>query len=40
MEAGRAGEPAAYSLSDSLKRLGFELGAKNWHSSKAKQAID
>lgn len=26
MEAGRAGEPAAYSLSDSLKRLGFELG--------------
>ncbi len=26
MEAGRAGEPAAYSLSDSLKRFGFELG--------------
>jgi tRNA uridine 5-carboxymethylaminomethyl modification enzyme len=26
MEAGRAGEPAAYSLSDSLKGLGFELG--------------
>jgi tRNA uridine 5-carboxymethylaminomethyl modification enzyme len=26
MEAGRAGEPAAYSLSDSLGRLGFELG--------------
>ena len=26
MEAGRAGEPAAYSLSDSLRRLGFELG--------------
>ncbi len=26
MEAGRAGEPAAYSLSASLKRLGFELG--------------
>jgi tRNA uridine 5-carboxymethylaminomethyl modification enzyme len=26
MEAGRAGEPAAYSLSGSLKRLGFELG--------------
>src|SRR5882724_8196286 len=26
MESGRAGEPAAYSLSDSLKRLGFELG--------------
>src|SRR5213594_465810 len=26
MEAGRAGEPAAYSLSDSLKQLGFELG--------------
>jgi tRNA uridine 5-carboxymethylaminomethyl modification enzyme len=26
MEAGRAGEPAACSLSDSLKRLGFELG--------------
>lgn len=26
MEAGRAGEPAAYSLSDNLKRLGFELG--------------
>jgi|SRR5579871_3916198 len=26
MEAGRAGEPAAYSLSESLKRLGFELG--------------
>jgi len=26
MEAGRAGEPAAYSLSDCLKRLGFELG--------------
>ncbi len=26
MEAGRAGEPAAYSLSDTLKRLGFELG--------------
>src|SRR5580692_9898617 len=26
MQAGRAGEPAAYSLSDSLKRLGFELG--------------
>ncbi len=25
MEAGRAGEPAAYSLSNSLKRLGFEL---------------
>ena len=26
MEAGRAGEPAAYSLSESLKKLGFELG--------------
>ncbi len=26
IEAGRAGEPAAYSLSDSLHRLGFELG--------------
>jgi tRNA uridine 5-carboxymethylaminomethyl modification enzyme len=26
VESGRAGEPAAYSLSDSLKRLGFELG--------------
>ncbi len=26
MEAGRAGEPAAYSLSASLRRLGFELG--------------
>ena len=26
MEAGRAGESAAYSLSDSLRRLGFELG--------------
>jgi len=26
LESGRAGEPAAYSLSDSLKRLGFELG--------------
>ena len=26
MEAGRAGEPAAYSLSDSLRRLSFELG--------------
>jgi len=26
MEAGRAGEPAAYSLSGSLRRLGFELG--------------
>ncbi len=26
MEAGRAGEPAAYSLSDNLERLGFELG--------------
>jgi tRNA uridine 5-carboxymethylaminomethyl modification enzyme len=26
MESGRAGEPAAYSLSDSLRRLGFELG--------------
>ena len=26
MEAGRAGEPSAYSLSDSLRRLGFELG--------------
>jgi tRNA uridine 5-carboxymethylaminomethyl modification enzyme len=26
MEAGRAGEPAAYSLSESLKRLGFDLG--------------
>jgi tRNA uridine 5-carboxymethylaminomethyl modification enzyme len=26
MEAGRAGEPAAYSLSDCLKGLGFELG--------------
>jgi tRNA uridine 5-carboxymethylaminomethyl modification enzyme len=26
MEAGRAGEPAAYSLSDTLRRLGFELG--------------
>ena len=26
MEAGRAREPAAYSLSDSLRRLGFELG--------------
>src|SRR5208283_1504592 len=26
MEAGRAGEPAAYSLSDCLKRLEFELG--------------
>jgi tRNA uridine 5-carboxymethylaminomethyl modification enzyme len=25
-ESGRAGEPAAYSLSDALKRLGFELG--------------
>jgi tRNA uridine 5-carboxymethylaminomethyl modification enzyme len=25
-EAGRAGEPAAYALSGSLKRLGFELG--------------
>jgi tRNA uridine 5-carboxymethylaminomethyl modification enzyme len=26
VESGRAGEPAAYSLSASLKRLGFELG--------------
>ncbi|MEI6083376.1 MAG: tRNA uridine-5-carboxymethylaminomethyl(34) synthesis enzyme MnmG [Verrucomicrobiota bacterium] len=26
MEAGRAGEPAAYSLSGTLSRLGFELG--------------
>ncbi|MCG3146714.1 MAG: tRNA uridine 5-carboxymethylaminomethyl modification enzyme MnmG [Verrucomicrobiae bacterium] len=26
VEAGRAGEPAAYSLSGTLKRLGFELG--------------
>jgi tRNA uridine 5-carboxymethylaminomethyl modification enzyme len=26
LESGRAGEPAAYSLSDSLRRLGFELG--------------
>jgi len=26
MESGRAGEPAAYSLSDSLRKLGFELG--------------
>lgn len=26
MEAGRAGEPASYSLSDSLRKLGFELG--------------
>ncbi len=26
MESGRAGEPAAYGLSASLKRLGFELG--------------
>src|SRR5213594_328932 len=26
MEAGRAGEPAAYALSGTLKRLGFELG--------------
>ena len=26
LESGRAGEPAAYSLSDSLKKLGFELG--------------
>jgi tRNA uridine 5-carboxymethylaminomethyl modification enzyme len=26
VESGRAGEPAAYSLSDSLSRLGFELG--------------
>jgi len=26
LESGRAGEPAAYSLSDSLKMLGFELG--------------
>ena len=26
VEAGRAGEPAAYSLSDSLRKLGFELG--------------
>jgi tRNA uridine 5-carboxymethylaminomethyl modification enzyme len=26
VESGRAGEPAAYSLSDSLNRLGFELG--------------
>ena len=26
MESGRAGEPAAYSLSESLRRLGFELG--------------
>ena len=26
VESGRAGEPAAYSLSESLKRLGFELG--------------
>jgi tRNA uridine 5-carboxymethylaminomethyl modification enzyme len=26
IESGRAGEPAAYSLSDSLRRLGFELG--------------
>lgn len=26
MESGRAGEPAAYSLSSSLQRLGFELG--------------
>jgi tRNA uridine 5-carboxymethylaminomethyl modification enzyme len=26
IESGRAGEPAAYSLSDTLKRLGFELG--------------
>lgn len=26
VESGRAGEPAAYSLSDCLRRLGFELG--------------
>jgi tRNA uridine 5-carboxymethylaminomethyl modification enzyme len=26
VESGRAGEPAAYSLSDSLRKLGFELG--------------
>jgi tRNA uridine 5-carboxymethylaminomethyl modification enzyme len=26
VESGRAGEPAAYSLSETLKRLGFELG--------------
>jgi tRNA uridine 5-carboxymethylaminomethyl modification enzyme len=26
VESGRAGEPAAYSLSESLKQLGFELG--------------
>src|SRR5438552_15946530 len=26
VESGRAGEPAAYSLSDSLSKLGFELG--------------
>lgn len=26
MEAGRAGEPASYALSGTLKRLGFELG--------------
>ena len=26
MESGRAGEPAAYLLSDSLRKLGFELG--------------
>jgi tRNA uridine 5-carboxymethylaminomethyl modification enzyme len=26
IESGRAGEPAAYSLSDALRRLGFELG--------------
>jgi tRNA uridine 5-carboxymethylaminomethyl modification enzyme len=26
VESGRAGEPAAYSLSSSLKKLGFELG--------------
>jgi tRNA uridine 5-carboxymethylaminomethyl modification enzyme len=26
IESGRAGEPAAYSLSDSLRKLGFELG--------------
>lgn len=26
VESGRAGEPASYSLSDSLKNLGFELG--------------
>jgi tRNA uridine 5-carboxymethylaminomethyl modification enzyme len=26
MEAGRAGEPAAYSLSNTLRRIGFQLG--------------